>query len=544
MSLVRLGRSLFRSLFNKLPDLKASGRVPAKPGFSGRGELRDGHTASVVLAARTSQNNASILSRHVWSGLTSRAGYLANTQAAFLRRIAASRLLRGCGPKAPVFAFLGFAYAGNNVKPPKDVQEKEQFKSLRQWVQETLCTTNMAAQPEETVEQPSLSQLKLKDYEVGERLGEPSSSAAVYAAKYNRHEYAVKMLFNFYGANSKSSSLHREFAKECQVLSVEKQQNTLEAGPSYTTLPPHPNILPILHAFCDDMPCLPDAKSSYPAALPSRYGDGCFARNRTMFLVMPRYSRTVQEFITSNRTLDPRVSSLLLLQLLEGITHLTRHGVAHRDLKTDNLLLDESTSDVCPHLVIADFGCCLADKRWGLKLPFITEEIDRGGNSVLMAPEIANAIPGEGAVLDYTKSDAWAAGAISYELFGDKNPFGAGGLDSSTYQDRQLPPLSHAPPGVRRLVSLLLKRNSFERITADNAVTMLALVLWAPTPWLQSRHHISVVEIDRWLIGLSVRMLGRGKIFSIEDEILHRFLCRAKEEEITGALELLNADNE
>ena len=37
---------------------------------------------------------------------------------------------------------------------------------------------------------------------------------------------------------------------------------------------------------------------------------------------------------------------------------------------------------------------------------------------------------------------AWAAGAISYELFGEKNPFGAGGLDSSTYQDRQLPPLS------------------------------------------------------------------------------------------------------
>ena len=105
-------------------------------------------------------------------------------------------------------------------------------------------------------------------------------------------------------------------------------------------------------------------------------------------LFCTRYSRTVQEFITSNRTPDPQVSSLLLLQLLEGITHLTRHGVAHRDLKTDNLLLDESTSDVCPHLVIADFGCCLADKRWGLKLPFITEEIDRGGNSVLMAPEV------------------------------------------------------------------------------------------------------------------------------------------------------------
>ena len=86
--------------------------------------------------------------------------------------------------------------------------------------------------------------------------------------------------------------------------------------------------------------------------------------------------------------LDPQVSTLLLLQLLEGITHLVRHGVAHRDLKTDNLLLDECTHGLCPRLVIADFGCCLADKEWGLVLPFYTAEIDWGGNCNLMAPEV------------------------------------------------------------------------------------------------------------------------------------------------------------
>lgn len=101
-----------------------------------------------------------------------------------------------------------------------------------------------------------------------------------------------------------------------------------------------------------------------------------------------RYSRTVEAYTASSTTPDGRVGTLLLLQLLEGIAHLTRHCIAHRDLKTDNLLLDESTSDSCPRLVIADFGCCLADKRWGLRLPFITEEIERGGNSVLMAPEV------------------------------------------------------------------------------------------------------------------------------------------------------------
>ncbi len=33
-------------------------------------------------------------------------------------------------------------------------------------------------------------------------------------------------------------------------------------------------------------------------------------------------------------------SSLMVLQLLEGVDHLCRQGVAHRDLKSDNVLLE------------------------------------------------------------------------------------------------------------------------------------------------------------------------------------------------------------
>ncbi len=115
-----------------------------------------------------------------------------------------------------------------------------------------------------------------------------------------------------------------------------------------------------------------------------------YYNDELQFIVFNRYCTTVQEYIEASKALDPQVSTLLLLQLLEGIAHLNRHGVAHRDLKTDNLLLDESTSGLCPRLVIADFGCCLADRDWGLVLPFYTAEIDRGGNSNLMAPEVQN----------------------------------------------------------------------------------------------------------------------------------------------------------
>ena len=35
---------------------------------------------------------------------------------------------------------------GSNVNPPKDVQEKEQFRTLHQWIQQALWTSDQAAQ--------------------------------------------------------------------------------------------------------------------------------------------------------------------------------------------------------------------------------------------------------------------------------------------------------------------------------------------------------------------------------------------------------------
>lgn len=62
---------------------------------------------------------------------------------------------------------------------------------------------------------------------------------------------------------------------------------------------------------------------------------------------------------------------------MEGVAHLTAHSIAHRDLKSDNLLLDTTEPDA-PILVISDFGCCLADKANGLYLPYTSYDVDKG----------------------------------------------------------------------------------------------------------------------------------------------------------------------
>ena len=75
---------------------------------------------------------------------------------------------------------------------------------------------------------------------------------------------------------------------------------------------------------------------------------------------------------------------------------------------------------------------------------------------------MATAVPGRDVVIDYSKADAWALGAISYEIFGEANPFyGVRGLESRSFQEKQLPglPPAAAPADVQLVARLLLRRN-------------------------------------------------------------------------------------
>lgn len=129
---------------------------------------------------------------------------------------------------------------------------------------------------------------------------------------------------------------------------------------------------------------------------------------------------------------------MLLTQVLEGLVHLSRYKIAHRDLKTDNILVEYSQPDQLGVLVLSDFGCCWHDPRFGFKCPYPTEDMDKGGNAALMAPEVANAEPGLFSFINYSKADVWATGTLAYEIFGLKNPFyhtkQNRGLDSRSYE--------------------------------------------------------------------------------------------------------------
>ncbi|KAB1269207.1 Serine/threonine-protein kinase PINK1; mitochondrial [Camelus dromedarius] len=289
---------------------------------------------------------------------------------------------------------------------------------------------------------------------------------------------AIKMMWNISAGSSSEaifSTMSQELVPASRVALAGEYGAVIhrksKGGPKQ--LAPHPNIIRVFRAFTSSVPLLPGALIDYPDVLPPRLHPGGLGHGRTLFLVMKNYPCTLRQYLCEN-TPSPRLATVMTLQLLEGVDHLVQQGIAHRDLKSDNILVDLD-ADGCPWLVITDFGCCLADEHIGLQLPFTSWYVDRGGNGCLMAPEVCTACPGPRAVIDYSKADAWAVGAITYEIFGLPNPFygqGRAHLESRSYQEAQLPALPESVPlDVRQLVRSLLQREASK--TSEKLVAKL-----------------------------------------------------------------------
>lgn len=317
-------------------------------------------------------------------------------------------------------------------------------------------------------------------------------------ASIYHYPWALKMMFN-YDIQSNAMTILRAMNKEtvparCRLDNSEAENWEKIIMKQTVVLPSHPNIVFMPGYFCDQIPNLQLSRELYPNALPARLNPSSgYGRNMSLFLLMKRYDGNLRDFL--DQDIDNRTRIIVFAQLLEAVAHLNRSGIAHRDLKSDNILID-STSDSLPLLVLSDFGCCLADKKNGLRLPYSSGEIDKGGNQALMAPEIISKEASMFSVLNYSKSDLWACGAIAYEIFGYPNPFYhpptasnivfPPTLVNETYSDEDLPEMGEEVPFVvRKLVENILQRSPGRRLSSDVAANVLELYLWAPSAWIR-----------------------------------------------------------
>ena len=135
--------------------------------------------------------------------------------------------------------------------------------------------------------------------------------------------------------HDQSVQLQQQFQRELQLIS------------DTSRLPPHPNIINAAHSFID---------TATGDRLPEWDFDSEIVNSTTVFVVMPAFPKDLQSIISATRRRGGRITmefaTTAIDQILSGVEHLKRHRVVHRDLKPDNIVVNDKYNLI----KVCDFG--------------------------------------------------------------------------------------------------------------------------------------------------------------------------------------------
>lgn len=320
----------------------------------------------------------------------------------------------------------------------------------------------------------------------------------------------------YYSAACASDPSNSYAVKICKSPSVEAKQSHLYGLSVQQSIPPHFNLqqdcghflacvpqsmLPSEEVSLPGAPASPAPQTSTPA--PGQQAD----RERVVVITSEIPQQTASDFVRawdafhkSQPEVYERRVCFLLLQLCNGLEHLKEHGVTHRDLCLENLLLvphhrrppqfpqqantDNSTSNSSsgidiqrqlPRLLISNFA--KAKRRSSEDAASTAADPRVKRDHARLAPEIVSAA-------QYRKFDEFQTGILIYELLHQPNPFEVSpALREQDYRSEDLPPIpsvSLYSAGLQRLAQLLLQPDPIKRIHIQEAKRILQSLLWGP----------------------------------------------------------------
>ena len=305
--------------------------------------------------------------------------------------------------------------------------------------------------------------------------------------------YALKVCFNF---GLSTNTAQGAFASE-----------HLE----HSSLPSHPNIARFMCEFFGEIdgsirPYLPDFAREQSIV---RLRDGSIRNVKTQFFVLELLDMTLEQLLNRDypppSIIPPRLVAMIVCHIASALMHLERNGVAHRDIKLDNILVeldpdhrvDDPNSLLIKRCVVSDFGtaCTL-----GPDLKTLMSVAPGGGilspmwgNPAHIAPELHSALGGAiisqrsssaswrlDVEMDYSRQSVFELGVVAFEVI-----LGVGPIEdyprSSTngmtgivrYNDSEIAHIPHDRLGVdqssmlRRMVSCdASRRPSLEDVVA------------------------------------------------------------------------------
>ncbi|KAG0379233.1 hypothetical protein BGX24_001216 [Mortierella sp. AD032] len=131
-----------------------------------------------------------------------------------------------------------------------------------------------------------------------------------------------------------------------------------------------------------------------------------FQDDEYMYMCMDLMMGGDLRFHLNRKQFGEDVVRFWIAELCSALTHLHSQGIVHRDIKPDNVLLDEKGH---AHLTDFNIGCKLTPEK-----PFLTSQ---SGTVAYMAPEVFGR-HGYGTSVDW-----WAIGVLFYECIYNKRPF-------------------------------------------------------------------------------------------------------------------------
>lgn len=190
--------------------------------------------------------------------------------------------------------------------------------------------------------------------------------------------------------------------------------------------------------------------------------------------------------------LEPRVLRVLLLKLSSVLALLHSRGTLHRDVKPDNIFVDEKGN-----CAVGDFGLG-NDPRCTM-----TFTLSNVGTPGYAAPELA-----EGWGAASAASDIYSLGATVFHLQTGVHPTKAGHLESWVLRRA-------VPPDLRRMVAWMMQRDPSKRPTATQVILSLKEVandsvrLPVPPP---------LSGLEKFLGAAAIAILGVGLLTALVDE--------------------------
>jgi len=182
------------------------------------------------------------------------------------------------------------------------------------------------------------------------------------------------------------------------------------------------------------------------------------------------------DYVNKHVKLPEKTTCMLMEQLFQGIEHLHSHNVVHRDIKMENILLNDK------------FGIKLTDFGFAKLLNDGERLYDLCGTLSYLAPELIRASMGVNKAGYGVEVDMWACGVLLYTLITGHPPFShhkqlqlMRQIQDAKY-NKNCEAWKQLSPSVQTLIGSLLQPNPSERLTAKQALQH---------PWFNNKRSFS-----------------------------------------------------